>query len=154
MCVWHSGDMPRSTKVVFNGALQKRQAKLRALIAPVAGEVDTDEFAAVQESVDFVRADLPAAAQVGLLDAAHGRDDFRADGPGHLHDHRADPAGAAVDEHRLARLQVGTAEQAQVGRDADQRPGHRQLVLDPGRRGIEPVLVDGRQLREGALPAQ
>src|SRR5882672_3761942 len=33
MWVWQSGDMPRSTNVVFSGVLQKRQAKLRALIA-------------------------------------------------------------------------------------------------------------------------
>jgi hypothetical protein len=29
MCVWHNGDMPRSTNVVRSGAEQKRQQKLR-----------------------------------------------------------------------------------------------------------------------------
>lgn len=36
MCVWHSGDMPRSTKVVASGAEQKRHEKLRALPFEVA----------------------------------------------------------------------------------------------------------------------
>lgn len=32
MCVWHNGDIPRSTKVVLSGAAQKRHEKLRARV--------------------------------------------------------------------------------------------------------------------------
>ena len=47
----------------------------------------------------------PGAAQVRLLRRADRGDDLGADRLGHLHHHRPDAAGAAVDEDDLAGLQ-------------------------------------------------
>ena len=50
-------------------------------------------------------------------------------------------------------FQLGFAEQAQMGRDADQGTGGGVFVVHVGRRGIEPLLIDGAVLGKRALPA-
>ena len=68
--------------------------------------------------------------------------------------HRSDPAGAAVDEHVFAHLQLRLAEQPQVRGDADQRRGRRVLIGDFLGRRIEPALVDRGVLGERSLASE
>ena len=75
-------------------------------------------------------------------------------GPGHLDHARADAAGAAVDEHLLAHLQLPIAEQAEMRGDAHQRHRRGILVRDFLGRRIEPTLVDRGIFGERALTAQ
>ena len=94
------------------------------------------------------------AADLDFFVVAGRGHDAGADGPRHLHDARADPARTAVHEDLLAHLQLGVAEQAEVGGDAHQ--GNRRGVLKGNflGNGIEPLLFNGRELGKGALAAQ
>ena len=94
------------------------------------------------------------AAQFHFFVAAGRGDHAGTDRLGHLHDHRADAAGAAVDEQRFAGLQLGVAHEAEVGGDADQRAGGRRFVAHAVGNRIEPALFDGGVFGERALPAQ
>ena len=94
------------------------------------------------------------AATFQFFFAAGRGDHFRADRLGHLHDHRADAAGAAVDEQRFAGFELGVAHQAQVGSDADERAGGGRFVAHAVGNWIEPALIDGGVLGKRALPAE
>ena len=96
----------------------------------------------------------PALAQLRFLGRANGGDHFRADGLGHLHDHGADAAGAAVNEDGFAGLEPGTAEQAVMGRDADQRRPGCHVIGDSRGDREEPIFGRADKLRATALPTE
>ncbi len=101
---------------------------------------------------DAVRSEF--ASSRCFLVAADGGDDRRAGRLRHLHDHRADAAGAAIDEDGLAGLQLRAVEQPEVGGDADQRARGGLFVRHSGRCGVEPLSLDADELRARALPAE
>ena len=94
------------------------------------------------------------AADLHFLFRTGRRQNAGADGAGHLDHARSDSARAAVDEHALAGLQLGLAEQPQVRGDADQCRGGRVFVGNLLGRRIKPALIDRHVLRERALTAQ
>ena len=97
----------------------------------------------------------PERAAVGrLLRRARRRDDVGAERLSHLDHRRAHCPAAAADENRLAGLQAGIIDQPQVGGDSHQRHRRGLFVGNAGRRRVQPLLVDRRQLSERALPAK
>ena len=96
----------------------------------------------------------PGSAQLGLLCGTDRGDRFRAAGLGHLGDHRADAAGAAVDENGLAPLQVGAAKQPEVRCNANQGGRGRFILRHAGGNRVEPFLRGADIFRAGPLPAQ
>ncbi len=89
-----------------------------------------------------------------FLVAAGGGDHPGADRFGHLHDHRADAAGAAVDEQHFAGSQLRVAQQTQARGKRNQRDGRRLLVGHIRRGGVQPTFLDRRIFSERALPPQ
>ena len=63
------------------------------------------------------------------------------------------PPAAAIDEHRIADLEPGGPEQAQMRGHADQRRRGDRFVGHARRRGIQPALVDRAVLGKRALAA-
>src|SRR5262249_50834683 len=68
--------------------------------------------------------------------------------------HRADSAGAAVDENDVAGLGAGAAKEPEMGRDANERDRGRGLVAHIRWRGIEPLFVYAGVLGNRSLPAE
>ena len=98
--------------------------------------------------------DAPAFAEFGFLLGADGGDRLGADRLGHLHDHGADAAGAAVDEDDLAGLQFRALEDAEMGRDADERDRGGLVIRDAGGRRVKEFLRSANELRARPLPAE
>ena len=109
---------------------------VEALAAGEARDVGVDRFRPIVDRV----VGAEAACERGLLARGDGGGNLGTARLRELDRHMADPAGAAVHQHRLPRSHAGARESLPRG-DGDQRQGRRLAQRERGRFGCEQARV-------------